>query len=87
MASNLFWRPVNHDGECFAYELKFSLAERVWGHDGSSNSDWTEVGDNLIPFLEGVIAGAPPKSDRGKEAKELIKLIRKHGSVELALKS
>lgn len=87
MATNLFWRPVNHEGECLGYELKFALSPSVFGHDGSLSSDWTEVNASLVPFLQGVIAGAPPKSDRSKEAKALIRLIEKHGSVEIATKS
>lgn len=86
MSTNLYLRPIPPEDEAFAYELKFSLAPRLWGHDGSLSGDWTKVDRDLIPFLEGVLAGAPKDSERAKEALSLIKAIEKHGSVELRLR-
>lgn len=41
----------------FGIHLKRILGQEIWGHDGSIPSDWTEVNDGLVPFLDGVIAG------------------------------
>jgi hypothetical protein len=80
MSSNLYWRTPNPQGQNFAYTLKFQLREYF---GGEYIGQWTQVGPDLIPFLEGVVAGAGKKSDVAKEAQFLIDKIREHGSVEI----
>lgn len=80
MSSNLHWRTPNPDGQSFGYELKFALRDHFGdGYIG----EWTQIGPNSIPFLQGVIAGAGQNTDLAREAKFLIDKIEKHGSVEV----
>lgn len=85
MSTSLHWRPVPKEKKdsYLGYQLKFHIAEKLWGHDGSLNSEWEEVDSDWIPFLEG-IASAGEKELAG-EAEKLIELIKKHGAVQLSL--
>lgn len=85
MSSSLVWRPVPKElkDSYLGYELKFHIAEQLWGHDGSLNSEWTEVDGDLIPFLEGIKSAGG--GELSKQAEKLISLIRKYGSVQIKL--
>lgn len=51
MSTSLYWRPTpkREDGEHFGYQLKFSIAEELFGHDGSLGSDWVSLNTSFIP--------------------------------------
>lgn len=80
MSSSLYWRPPNPEGEYLGYELKFALREVV---GETYIGEWIIVDKGLIPSLEGVAIGAGKDSDVAKQARALIKLIEKHGSVDI----
>lgn len=85
MSTNLYYRPVPKEPKenCFAYELKFHLAPKLWEHDGSLSAGWTTVGKELIPFLEGLVSAG--NKEVSTEAKKLIDLIEKYDEVQLSL--
>lgn len=83
MSSSLVWRPPPTIENDLGYDLKFALAPRLWNHDGSLTSDWTEVGRKLVPFLEGLVAGG--NIAMGRQAQTLIDLIDKYGRVQIRL--
>lgn len=78
MSSNLHWRLPEPEGKSFGYQLKFALRE-YWG--GGIVSDWSILNQHDLGFLRGLVAGAGPDSETGKEAQFLIDKIQKHGAV------
>lgn len=86
MSVNLYSRPVIKEpqGNCIGYQLKFHLAPKLWGNDGTLHSDWVVVNSDLIPFLEGLESAG--SSEVKIESNLLIQLINKYGEVELSLK-
>ena len=83
MSTNLYWKPVFKNQACIGKQIKYHLAPKLWEHDGTLCSEWTLVGSELLPFLEG-LASAGNKEVSG-EAKKLMSLIKKHGDIEIAL--
>ena len=85
MSTNLYYRPVPKEPKesCFAYQLKFHIAPKLWEHDGSLCSDWTTIGKEWIPFLEGLVSAG--NEEVSGEAKKLIELLNKYDEVQLAL--
>jgi hypothetical protein len=90
VSTSLHWRPTS-EGSSLGYALKWSLSEKLWGHDGSLSGDWVEVGLGLVPFLEGIVAAhssareGTQQAEIRAEAQRLIDLIAEHGTVELSL--
>lgn len=83
MSTKLYWKPVvKRSDKVLGYQLKYVLAPKYFGHDGSlRSSDPVIFTSEDIDFLEGVaLAGA---AEVKKEAKALISLIEKHDSVEV----
>jgi hypothetical protein len=66
------------------YDIKWALAPKLWGHDGSLTGGWTEITASMVPFLEGVVA-AGPETEQAAEARDLIRLLHLHGKIEVAL--
>lgn len=86
MSTSLYWsRLPEEPKEKSIGGLKYILAHHVFENDGSC-SDSTVVGKELIPFLEGVVAGADDKDVR-KQAAELIQAIKDYVNVKLILHS
>ena len=83
MSTSLYWKPPR-DYDIIGKDLKYVLGPKLWDQDGTCGTDWTTVDEGLIPFLEGAIAAAS-NTNVIKEAKELIKLIKKYGAIEIAL--
>lgn len=79
MSSSLYWRPVPKlpEGQELPFELKKRLGRRIWNHDGSLTSDEYEVGNELVPYLEGLADGNVPG------AAELVAAIEEHGQVQI----
>lgn len=86
MSTHLYWRPVRNENRSLGYQLKFHLAPKLWGHDGTLGSSPTVVGPELVDFLDGLIS-ATNVDDVRKEAERLKALIEKHGAVEIWLES
>lgn len=83
--SHVHWRPTAKDSY-LGYDIKWAIARKLWDHDGTLTSDWTAVSRDMIPFLEGVVAGDRARdSELTAEVQKLIALIEQHGTVELAL--
>lgn len=80
MSSTLYWRPAPKDVPAprdLPTGLKWALARRLWGHDGSLNGDEIELDEAIVPYLEGL-------ADGGVEgAADLIAALRAHGTVLL----
>jgi hypothetical protein len=81
MSTNLFWRPIPDD-EPLPYVLKQLLGRKIWD-DGGLHGEWTEIGRELLPWLEGVRDAG---GEVGTEAQQLIALINVHGTIEVAIK-
>jgi len=77
VTSSLMWKPVLPAGGDLPDELKRTLSRKLWDTDGSYGGGTCVVDASLLPYLEGL-------RDAGtKGAAQLIKLIQKHGEVEL----
>jgi len=75
MSTTLYWRPDYKDKNELDDTLKYIFAKRFWGQDGSLTSSKVRVNENDIDYLQGLV-------DAGrKSAKELIEVIRKHGTI------
>ena len=78
MSTTLYWRPVPKEHpplEDLSSVLKYMLARRYWGHDGSLYGEEVEIGKEEIPYLQGL-------NDCGVEdADRLIAAIHDHGRV------
>lgn len=84
MSFGLYWRPAPKEvppAHDLPVDLKYVLARRLWGHDGTLRGEAVLTG-TIIPYLEG-IADARGNSDAAEGARELIKAIKEHGAVEL----
>lgn len=81
MSTNLYVRPYQPEplGEDLAYELKKSISQKYWDHDGSLSGDWIVLGAEDVPYLEGL------RDAKIKDADTLIEKILKFGAVEIAL--
>lgn len=86
MSTSLYWRliPEEPKEHSIGY-LKYVLAQRIWGEDGSCGQSPARVGADLIDFLEGIVAAAD--EDTAKNAQNLINAIQKYGEVELLIHS
>lgn len=76
MTTTLLWSPVTDYSGTLSEDLKRILARKYLDHDGSLSG--TAVLDNTeLPYLEGL-------ADAGiTSAAKLVKLIKKHGAIEL----
>ena len=84
MSTNLYWRPVpKADPGHHLDQIKYRIAPRLWGHDGSLHGDPVEIGQEMLGYLEGLHdAGSETVAS---EAQELIDAIRDYGAVELLI--
>lgn len=76
MSSNLYWRPVNTNQGWLDSDLKFALREYL----SVAYIDSLVIGEETLPWLRGVV------DSRGQghgAAANLIKLIEKHGRIEI----
>lgn len=82
MSTSLYWKEIPKEEENKNINsLKWILSEKIWGTDGSCGQPETKIGEELIPFLEGIIA---TENDRFKDdAKSLLDAIKKHGNILL----
>lgn len=75
MSSTLMWSPVMKYKGSLSDNLKFALRKRTDWCDNSANGTY---GESDIPFLKGLHVGGVEDADK------LIKLIEKHGDIQLA---
>lgn len=87
MSTSLYWSrvPIEPKEESL-YSLKWSLAKKIWDSDGSIGEDTVIVGQEIVPFLEGIAEGNG-SGDMGRDAKKLIEAISKYGKVQLSIHS
>lgn len=78
MSSSMYWRPAPKEeppAHDLPYELKHTVAQRFWNHDGTLHGDDHQLGKDDLPYLEGL-------ADAGIDgARELIEAIKQHDSV------
>jgi len=87
MSTSLYWSRVPVEPkENSLYSLKWTLARKIWDSDGSCGESTEIVGEELIPFLEGIVEGNG-SGDMGRDAKKLIEAIRQYGKVQLCIHS
>lgn len=79
MSSTLNWKPVETSKGYFENDLKRILGRYFFGGDGSVWHGSKVVNYDFIDYLKGLRDGG------NKDAGKLIKLIEKHGSIELFL--
>lgn len=87
MSSSLYWmpKPVEPKKNNIGY-LDQILAKEVWkAEDKYFCTDEREVGDWLVPFLKGLVAGG--SAEIARDAQKLISAIEKYGSVILMIRS
>ena len=85
MSTSLYWR-LPERGSYLGKDLKYCIAQRYWGHDGTLGGEAKTFTVGDIPYLQGIVdAGGVVNSDASKEAQVLINLIEKHGEVEVWL--
>jgi hypothetical protein len=68
--------PINLPEPESFLSLKFAVASRWFGHDGSLRGDYITVGRKQLDFLHGIAAAASP--DVKEEARTLIRLINEN---------
>lgn len=84
MSSSMYWRPAPTEeppAHGLPTSFKKTIAQRMWGHDGSLFGEKVEVGRELVPYLEGLVDGGSGEIKEGAE--ELLAAIAKHGRVEI----
>lgn len=86
MSKSLYWEiiPTEPKRESI-YDLKFVLAKKLWGSDGTMGEGPLTVGKELVPYLEGIVEGNG-SGDMGRDAKKLMAAIQKYGKVNLSIK-
>ena len=81
MSRSLYWDIIPTEKEENDIDsLKKVLARKVWDAEGTIHQPKTIVNSNLIPFLEGIVAGNG-SGDMGRDASKLIEAINQHGEV------
>lgn len=79
MSSNLYWHPIRVDKRpALPTGFKLMLRDKFGGV-----IDNLEVGQDFLPFLEGVMSASEKKSDNYVGAQMLYKAITVHGAVIL----
>jgi hypothetical protein len=85
MSTSLLYSPGASDRTYTLYfELKYRLAPKIFGHDGTLGSPPEYLNKSHIPMLVTIARGAG-NDDTYKAAKRLINSIRKHGYVKVWL--
>lgn len=85
MSKTLNWYPPPKERASNSiYSLKRLMAEKFGQYDGSMSENLGLVGEELIPFLDGIIAGNG-SGDMARDAQKLKTAIEKHGQVELII--
>lgn len=83
MSTSLYWRPSIPERNYLGKDLKFVIAPKYWGHDGSLGGDpYTFTADD-VEYLSGIKDSAD--KEVAGEAEALIELIKKYGAVEVWL--
>jgi hypothetical protein len=81
MSTNLYWYPAPPEphGQSLSRGLKFRIARKYWGHDGSLGGDPRVLTAEDVPYLEGVRDGSDKET--AQDAQVLIdghRAIREH---------
>lgn len=82
----MYWMPPPREREEKCIDsLKWAIAKHLDPDWNGNGDEWT-VGRELIPFLQGIIAGNG-SGDMGREALSLIKGIEKYELVDIIIHS
>jgi hypothetical protein len=85
MSATTYWKPWSPPPKEDIHpldQLPWKLAPRLWGHDSTLRTDETEVGSEIVPYLEGLMDGGG-NDLVCREARELIDAIEKYGKIVL----
>jgi len=85
MSTNLHWRKITPE-KVLGKSIKYFISQAVFGHDGSLGSGWVEISKETIntEYLKGV-RDTTQDEDLKKEIIELLELLDKYESIEIAL--
>ena len=87
MSTSLYWSIIPKEPKDYCIDsIKYEIAKRIWGTDGSCGEGYHKIGKELVPFLEGIIAGNG-SGDMSVDAQKLINAITEHEEVQICLKS
>ena len=86
MSTRLYWRPTHQPGDTLPTALKYVVARKWWGHDGTLGSEPYTVSDKDRDFLEGVMA-ATQNDETRDGARRLLALVEQYGEVDVWLQS
>jgi hypothetical protein len=82
MSSSLSWSPPPTELKKHYIGLKYQIGRYLTEDYGGESGSWS-VGEEIVPFLQGIIAvGA---EDQIKDANELIAAIEKYGTIVLTI--
>lgn len=83
MSSSLRWRPLPApDPGTLGDGIKHILRRHLgWADSEDPIGAWTPLDASSVPFLQGVIAAGLP--DTAVDARTLVELIEKHGTIEI----
>lgn len=82
MSSNLFWAPPPVESKDRSVGLKYEIAKFIDPEWNGGSVDFGMVGDEIVPFLKGILACSPEKY-ACDAAKTLIAAIEKYGEIQL----
>lgn len=87
MSTSLYWAPPpeTRKEECIG-SLKWEFAKLMGEYDGSCGENLGFVDTDIIPYLDGIIAGNG-SGDMSRDAQKLKAAIKKYGRVELIIHS
>lgn len=83
MSSSLSWEPPPEESKRHYIGLKYEIGRYLDEDYNGGNDSWT-VGNELIPFLKGLMS-ASPETSTYNDAEELILAIEKYGKVILTI--
>ena len=87
MSTNLYWVPaIQENGTPLPKALKYIVARRWWGHDGSLGGDKRVLTSAHVSYLEGMRDGTTDQ-DVINGVNELLKAIEKYGAIEVGLQA
>lgn len=87
MSTSLLYSPGSSGREYTLYfQLKYKLAPKLWGHDGTLGGLPEYLDKSHVKWLNKIARGAENEDVR-KDAKRLVRAIHKHGHVKVWLEA
>jgi hypothetical protein len=87
MSTSLYWTPPPSTRKEYNIgSLKYEFAKMLGEYDGSCSENLGLVGKEIVPYLDGIIAGNG-NGDMARDAQKLKEAIEKYDQVELIIHS